>query len=204
VGTALYAQEPHHKTPFSYEVNIGGMGPMGKTGDAYSPSFLIGGGVSLPIGKWVSLDFLNMDFGFGTTHQTQTILVSDGTSRQTHNYQMMLTSGGRVNVPLGHKVAMGLGGGYSGIFQNEYVPTSLSTIGNVTVIQDVNCTTCSREAYQGPYVEARLFGRTNKYSGIGFNAKYYVVKDSNHSASSFLYMPPQRWLSVGVTFSFGI
>ena len=155
-------------------------------------------------GKWVSLDLASLDFGFGTTNQAQTISVSDNTQRQTHNYQMMFGSGPRINLPLGRRVALGLGGGYGAIFQNEYVPDRFINNGVTTVIQSVNCTSCSRNAYQGPYFEARLFGRSDKYTGVGVSAKYYVVKDSDHSQGSYLCMPPQRWLSVGMTFSFGI
>lgn len=196
--------QARNKTPFSYEVNLGGAGPMGKSTSSYSPTVMFGGGVGLPIGRWVSLDLVSMDFGFGTTNQTQTIEASDGTTRQTKNYQMMFSSGPRVNLPLGRKVALGVGGGYGAIFQNEYVPDQFINNGYTTVIQSVNCTTCSREAFQGPYIEARLFGRSNKYNGFGVTAKYYIVKDSNHSSGSSLYMQPQRWLTMGVTFSFGI
>jgi hypothetical protein len=198
-------QEEHHKTPFSYEVNLGGTTPVGATSAGpYSSSFMVGGGASLPLGKWVSLDLVSMDFGFGTTNQTQTIYVSDNTSRTTKNYQMMFGSGPRVNLPLGRRAALGLGGGYGAIFQNEYVPDRIINNGITTVVQSVNCTTCSQNAYQGPYLAARLFGRSDKYKGFGVNAKYYMVKDSNHSRNSLLYLPPQRWLSVGVTFTFGI
>ena len=205
-GNKLNAQsEPHHRTPLSYEVNLGGVTPAGTTKSGpYSSSVLIGGGVSLPLGKWVSLDFASMDFGFGTTNQTQTIQASDGTSRTTRNYQMMFTSGPRFNVPLGSKIALGLGGGYGAIFQNEYVPLRVINVAGNTVIQSVDCTSCSRGSYQGPYMQARLLGRSDKYTGFGVTAKYYIVKDSGHSQSSYFYQPPQRWLSVGVTFTFGI
>jgi hypothetical protein len=148
----LQAQEFQHKTPFDYQINIGGTTPAGKTASAglYSPSFMIGG-VGLPLRKWVTLDMISMDFGFGTTNQTQTIQVSDGTARTTKNYQMLFSSGPRFNLPLGHHSALGLGGGYAGLFQNEYVPDSATNNGVVTVLQRVNCTTCSRNAYQGPY-----------------------------------------------------
>jgi hypothetical protein len=204
-GSILSAQEPHHRTPFSYEFDIGGTTPAGATlSGPYSASFMIGGGASLPLGRWVSLDWASLNFGFGTTNQTQTVQVSDNTTRTTRNYQMMFSSGPRFNLPLGHRVALGLGGGYGAIVQNEYVPDRIINNGVTTIIQSVNCTVCSRNAYQGPYVEARLFGRSNKYSGFGVNAKYYIVKDSDHPHSSFQYLPPQRWLSVGVVFTFGI
>jgi hypothetical protein len=204
-GNALDAQDtPKHKTPFSYEFDIGGTTPVGKGSGPYSSSFMIGGGLSLPLGRWVSLDLVSMDFGFGTTNQTQAIQVSDNTTRTTKNYQMMFGSGPRLNLPLGRKVAVGLGGGYGAIFQNEYVPDRITNNGVVTVIQSVDCTTCSRNAYQGPFAEVRLFGRSDRYTGFGIGAKYYSVKDSNHPTGSFLYLPPQRWLSVGVTFTFGI
>src|SRR5262249_1515870 len=82
-------QEPprKYKPPFSYEIDIGGTTPMGAAASPYSSSFMFGGGASLPLGKWVSLDLLSMDFGFGTTKQTQTILVSDNSRRTTKNYQ---------------------------------------------------------------------------------------------------------------------
>ena len=206
-GPVARAQDaPHHKTPFSYDVTIGGMGPMGATSSGpYSSSFLIGGGASLPVGKWVSLDLATLDFGFGTTNETQTIQVSDGTRRTTRNYQMNFSSGARVNLPLGRGAALGLGGGYGAIVQNEYVPIRVANNGVDTVIQTVNCSAvCSQAAYQGPYLQARLFSRRDKFSGVGINAKYYMAVDANHPQGSFLRLPPQRWLSVGVTFSFGI
>jgi hypothetical protein len=165
---------------------------------------MVGGGLSLPLGRWISLDLVSMDFGFGTTDHTQTIQVSDNTTRTTRNYQMMFGSGPRVNLPLGRKVALGLGGGYGALYQNEYVPDRVTNTGVTTVIQSVNCTTCSRNSYQGPFAEVRLFGRSDKYRGFGVVAKYYIVKDSAHSSDSYLHLPPQRWLSLGVTFTFGI
>jgi len=80
-----------------------------------------------------------------------------------------------------------MGGGYGAIFQNECVPDRLTNNGYATVIESVNCTTCSREAFQGPYVEARFLGRSDKYAGFGVNAKYYIVKDSDLSSNSYLY-----------------
>ena len=193
-----------HHTPFSYEFDIGGATPTGASGNSYSPSFMVGGGASLPIGRWVSIDWASMDFGFGTTGASQNISVSDGSTRQTKNYQMMFGSGGRVNLPLGRSAALGLGGGIGVIAQNEYVPDRVYYSGGVRVIESVDCTSCTRQSFYGPYIEARLFGRPDKYSGFGVKAKYYMVKDGDHSAGSFLRLPNQRWLTVGVTFSFGI
>src|ERR1035438_9049362 len=87
-GNKLNAQsEPHHRTPFSYEVNLGGVTPAGTTKSGpYSSSVLIGGGVSLPLGKWASLDFASMDFGFGTTNQTQTIQAIKAKKKTKKNY----------------------------------------------------------------------------------------------------------------------
>ncbi len=203
--SGLHAQNESRKrkTPFSYEFDFGGMTPTGRH-DGLKPSVMVGGGLSLPIGKWVSLDLASLDFGFGTTDQAQTILVSDNTTRTTKNYQMMFGSGPRVNLPLGHKIALGFGGGYGAVFQNEYVPDRVINNGFTTIIQSVNCSSCSRDAYQGPFLEARLFGRSDKYTSLGVSAKYYMVKGSNHSPGSYEYLPPQRWLSVGVTFTFGI
>ena len=82
-GNVLDAQERHHRTPFSYEFDTGGVTPTGGTASAgpYSASFMVGGGVSLPITKWVSWDLASLDFGFGTTNQAQTVRVNDGTLR---------------------------------------------------------------------------------------------------------------------------
>ena len=145
-----------------------------------------------------------MDFGFGTTGASQAISVSDGSTRRTKNYQMMFGSGGRVNLPLGRSAALGLGGGIGVIAQNEYVPDRVYYSGGVQVVESVNCTSCARQSFYGPYLQARLFGRSDKYSGFGVNAKYYMVKDADHSSGSLLRLPNQRWLTVGVTFSFGI
>lgn len=208
-GTILRAQEPprQYKTPFSYEFNLGGTAPVGQTADGpYNASFLIGGGASVPIGKWFTADLVSMDFGFGTTNKTQTVSVSDGTKRKTSNYQMSFSSGGHVNIPLGRRGAvLGLGGGYGAIVQNEYVPVRVTNNGVVTVIQTVNCSSvCSTASYQGSYVEARLFGRSDKHKGFGINAKYYMVNDPNPAKYSFVHVQPQRWLSVGIKYTFGI
>lgn len=202
VVCVLVGQEPKNpKTPFSYEVNIGGMGALGGTAATYSNSFLIGGGASLPVGRWLSLDFANMDFGFGTSGGPRTISVSDGSSRSTRNYQMMFTSGGRVNLPLGRGAALGLGGGYGAIVQNEYVPGRSYYQGGVLVYENVACSSCPRNASQGPFLQARLFARSSKYNGFGVGAKYFLVRDTD--TYSFR-LPAQRWLTVSFTFSFGV
>src|SRR6266700_8446590 len=112
------------KTPFYYQVDIGAVMPTGQTGAAgtYKSSFMIGGGFGLPVKKWLSLDLAEMDFGFGTTNHAQTISVSDGSTANTTNYQMLFGSGSRVNIPLRHSAALGLGGGFAAAAQNEYVP----------------------------------------------------------------------------------
>jgi hypothetical protein len=140
-GRARAADETKkHHTPFSYEFNIGGATPAGASANSYSSSFMIGGGASLPIGRWVSVDWASMDFGFGTTGVSRTISVTDGSSRKTKNYQMMFGSGGRVNLPLGRSAALGLGGGIGVVEQNEYVPDRVYYSGGVRVIESVDCT----------------------------------------------------------------
>jgi len=208
-GSSLLAQEQapaKRKTPFSYQVDIGAVSPTGQTKSSggYKSSFMIGVGFGLPIKKWVSWDVATMDFGFGNMNQSQTIQVSNGTIASTSNYQMLFGTGARFNVPLGHGFALGLGGGAAAADQNEYVPDQISTIGGVTTITSVNCTTCAHNTFSGEYVGARLFGRSNKYSGFGVDSKYYMLKDSNSSLSSYTNLPPQRWLAIGVVFSFGI
>ena len=81
-ATHQHAQsEPHHRTPSSYEVSVGGPTHAGTTASgSCPPSVIVGGEVGLPIDKWVSLDFVSMVFGFGTTHQTYTTQVSAGNS----------------------------------------------------------------------------------------------------------------------------
>jgi len=199
----LHAQDSPGKTrtPFAYEFNIGGMGALGKTSADYSNSFLIGGGVSLPVTRWVSLDLANMDFGFGTSGGPRTISVSDGSKRSTKNYQTMFTSGGRINLPLGRGAALGLGGGYGAVLQNEYVPSRSYYQGGVRVVENVACSSCSQGTFQGPYVQARLFARSTKHNAFGVTAKYFLANDTD---KSFFRSPPQRWLTVAFTFSFGI
>jgi hypothetical protein len=77
-ATHLHAQsEPHHGAAFSYEVDFGGEVPAPTTAyEPYSPSVMVGGGVSLPLGKWAGLGSVPMDLCFGTIGQTQTIQVS--------------------------------------------------------------------------------------------------------------------------------
>jgi len=177
---------------------------MGASGDSYSPSFMIGGGASLPVGRWVSLDLVSMDFGFGTTGISRNIPIVGGGTRKTENYQMMFGSGGRLNLPLGRSAVLGVGGGFGAIAQNEYVPDRIYYSGGVQVVESVSCASCSRRSFSGSYLQLRLFGRSNNRTGFGVNAKYYMVKDADHSAGSYLRLPNQRWLTVGVTFSFGI
>jgi hypothetical protein len=202
-GEAL-AQESKKHTPFSYDVNIGGMTPAGAAADSHSSSFLIGGGASLPLGRWVSLDWASMDFGFGTSGPSRTIILTDNSTRKTKNYQVMFSSGGRFNIPLGRSMALGLGGGYGYFAQNEYGVGRTYFNGVNWVTENINCTSCFRNGWQGRYLQARLYGRSDKYTGFGITAKYYVGKDANHSGDSYFRLPDQRWLSISLTFSFGI
>src|ERR1035438_9817509 len=80
-----------HKTPFSYQIDIGVVAPTGptKSSGGYNSSFMIGGGIALPFTKWIVWDMANFDFGFGTTNHTQTINVSNGTTATNSNYQML-------------------------------------------------------------------------------------------------------------------
>ena len=213
-GTILFAQE---QTPTSREnapaehkdgyiqVDIGAVTPTGQTKSSggYKSSFMIGGGFGVPITKWISWDLADVDFGFGTTNQTQTIQVSNGTTATTENYQILFGDGARANVPLRHGYILGLGGGVASAVQNEYVPDQYSTIGGVTTITSVNCTTCSHRSFTGAYVEGRLFGRSDKYNGAGIDAKYYML-NSDSSSSSYTNLPAQRWLTVGFVVTFGI
>jgi hypothetical protein len=76
-----------------------------------------------------------------------------------------------MNLPLGSKSALALGGGYGAIFQNEYMPLRLFINGGTQSSRVSTCATCSRDAYQGPYLEARLSGQSDKYTGLGVTAK---------------------------------
>jgi|GEM_PF-4668444 len=200
-GILLSQQREGPRLPISWEINVGGMGPMGKASNTYSSSFLVGGGMSIPITRWFSADIVNMDFGFGTSKDTQTLSVSDGSNRNTKNYQMMFSSGGRVNVPLGGGAALGLGGGYGNVGQYEYVPTRSFYQNGVLVYENIDCGPCSQKTFQGPYLQARLFGRATKYNGFGVSAKYFIARDTD---KGYFSRPPQRWLTVSLTFSFGI
>ena len=73
ISTAAVAEEPKSKWPIKFAVNVGGMAPTGSTGNTYDSSLLIGGGVALPIRRWVDLELVGLDFGFGTTDQTQVV-----------------------------------------------------------------------------------------------------------------------------------
>jgi hypothetical protein len=202
------AQErtPAKKHDFAFQIDMGGVFPMGQTRSSggYNSSLMIGGGFGVPLKKWISWDMADLDFGFGTTNQSQTIEVSNGTTAKTANYQILFGTGARVNLPVGHSAALGLGGGFASADENEYVPSQYSTIGGVTTVTSVNCTTCSHNSYTGSYFEARFYGRSDKYATAGIDAKYYMLKDSNNSLSSYTNLPPQRWLTVSFVFTFGI
>ena len=185
----LHAQDTSRKTltPYGYEFNIGGMSAVGKTSADYSSSLLVGGGLSLPVNCWVSLDLASLDFGFGTAGGPRTSSVSDGSKRSTKNYQTMFTSGDRVNLPLGRGTALGLGGGYGAVLHNEYVPSRSYYQGGVRVDENVACSSCSHGTFQSPYVQARLFGRSTKRNAFGVTAKYFLAKDTD---TSFFRSPP--------------
>jgi hypothetical protein len=165
---------------------------------------MIGGGFGWPVRRWLSLDLVNMDFGFGNTAQSQTLLLENGSAASTKNYQMLFGTGPRLNVPIHKGFTLGLEGGFAAAVQNEYVPDQSTTVGGVTTIVTVDCTSCTHNNFQGSYAGLRIFGRSNKYNGLGIDAKYYMLKDSNGSLDIYSNIPPQNWLTVGLVFSFGI
>jgi hypothetical protein len=76
-AVAHAAEEPQKHTPFSYSINFGGVAPVGAASSTYKSSIMVGGGVSLPVGRWVSVDLGSVDFGFGTADASRTISVND-------------------------------------------------------------------------------------------------------------------------------
>jgi hypothetical protein len=166
---------------------------------------MIGGGLSLPIKRWISADLGSMDFAFGTAGPSRVITVVDSTGaesgRNVKNYQFMYAGGPRVNLPLGKNWALGLSSGYSAVVLSEYAVGNSYYQGGTLVTEKINCTSCTQTTFSGPYFGLRIFARSNKYTSIGFDAKYYLVRDSAHPDSPF---HNQNWVSAGVVFSFGI
>ena len=78
-----------------------------------------------------------------------------------------------------------------------------SYVGGVPVVTSVVCTTCTHNSFTGSYAEARLFARDGKFTSLGFDVKYYMLKDTK-DLTMYSGVPPQHWLTADVTFTFGI
>ena len=48
-----------------------------------------------------------------------------------------------------------------------------------------------------------MFARDGKFTSLGFDVKYYMLKDTK-DLTMYSGVPPQHWLTADVTFTFGI
>jgi len=198
--TNAFAQEQHqYHLPIIWDVNAGAMTPIGQTSQTNDSSGLIGGDAHIPIRNWLQWDGA-FDFGFGNSSSGQTLTFSDGTTRKTRDYQMILTTGPRFNLPLKHSgTVIGLGGGYAGVFQNEYVPDTVTSNGVVITDTSYACSSCFRRSFSGPYGSVGLY-KKGPGGDFGVFAKYIVSATNQGTSVS----SRQNWLLVGITFGFRI
>jgi len=198
--TNAIAQEPHqYHLPLVWDFNAGGMTPVGQTTQTNNASGLIGGGAHIPIRTWVQWDGA-FDFGFGNSGAGRALTFSDGSIQKTHDYQMILSTGLRFDLPLGHNGAViGLGGGYAGVFQNEYVPDIVTNNGVTVTDTSYACSSCFRRSFSGPYGSVGLY-KKGRGGDFGVFTRY-IVSATNQAASV---SPHQNWLLVGLTFGFRI
>ena len=203
ISEPVLAQADRKLKYLDFNVNVGGMGPLGTTGDGYSKSILLGGGVVVPISKWFQMD-ADVDFGFGTTGASRTIRLTDGSTRSTANYQAMVIAGPRFNVPIGNKASIGFGGGAAAVAQNEYGVGRSSLIGNTLYVENIDCGSCSRHGASGAYILLSYMGPTSPKSKLGFTFKYYMLTDDKNRYASWIPRQNQRWLTGALVFNFGI